>query len=204
MYTHRSSTSLVASLALTAASLATSANACSIPDYNQADTVAKIAAALGASAQPVVTGSSAAISPDSFGSRGAAAIVGLWKFTFTSKGNTAAGIPDGAPIDAGFQTWQSDGTEITNSSRPPLTSSFCLGAWEQEGYSTIKLNHFALSWDATGANLVGPANIREVLKVDRSGNTFAGTFTIDQYAQDGKTLLGHVGGTVAATRITVD
>jgi hypothetical protein len=129
------------------------------------------------------------------------AIVGLWKFTFLSQGNP--GIPDGAVIDAGFTTWHSDGTELMNSSRPPMTGSFCMGAWRQAG-TTYRLNHFALSWDPSGTVFVGPANIREQLRVDRAGNSFMGSFTLDQFAADGITLLAHVVGTVTGQRITAD
>ena len=39
-------------------------------------------------------------------------IVGFWRVTLTSKGNTGLGIPDGAQLDHGFAQWHSDGTEI--------------------------------------------------------------------------------------------
>ena len=129
-------------------------------------------------------------------------LVGLWKFTFVARGTD--GIPDGTVIDAGFVTWHSDGTEITNSSRPPKSGNFCMGVYKQIGKATFKLNHVGLSWDPTGAAFVGPANIRELVTLDRGGNNYAGSFTIDQYAQDGTTLLAHLSGDVAATRITAD
>src|SRR5437899_7459997 len=69
-------------------------------------------------------------------------IVGFWKVTFIAKGNS--GIPDGTVIDKAFVQWHSDGTEIMNSSRPPVTSSFCLGVWKKVGPSKYKLNHFAI------------------------------------------------------------
>lgn len=130
------------------------------------------------------------------------AVVGLWQFSFKSKGTP--GIPDGAEIDAGYVTWHSDGTELMNSGRAPMTGSFCMGAWKQVGASTFKLNHFAMSWDNTGTVFVGPANIREVVTVNRARDHYAGTFTLDQYASDGTTVLAHITGTVSATRITAD
>jgi hypothetical protein len=131
-------------------------------------------------------------------------ITGLWKFAFTAEGNAPPGPPDGTPIDAGYVTWHADGTEIMNSGREPMTGNFCMGVWKWIGDSTYKLNHYALSWDSTGTVLVGPANIREKVTVDRSRNHYSGAFSIDQYATDGKTLLEHVVGKVTATRITVD
>lgn len=127
-------------------------------------------------------------------------IVGFWKFTFTAEGN--ATIPDGTPVDAGFVQWHSDGTEIMNSSRPPVTQSFCLGVWSRTGGASYALNHFALSWDLD-SNFVGPANIREDVTVDQGGRSYAGTFTIDQFDQSGN-VLAHVTGKVIGTRITVD
>ena len=139
----------------------------------------------------------AALKPASFVlvSEQNAPIVGLWQIQFA--------LPDGTVIDSGYATWHSDGTEIMNSGRAPMTSSFCMGAWKQTKNGMFKLNHFALSWDSTGQNLVGPANIRELVAVDHTGNHYSGTFTIDQYDTNGN-LLAHVAGSVTATRITAN
>jgi hypothetical protein len=130
-----------------------------------------------------------------------AGIVGMWKVQFVSEGTT--GIPDDTVIDSAYAQWHSDGTEIMNSGRPPITSSFCLGVWKRTGKSTYKLNHFALSWDPTGAVFVGPANIREEVTLDDSGNSFSGTFTIDQFDTNGNTL-AHIVGKITAQRVTPD
>jgi hypothetical protein len=130
-----------------------------------------------------------------------APIVGLWKFTFVSEDNP--GIPDGTVIDAGYVTWHSDGTEITNSGRAPMTGSFCMGVWKQTKHSTYKLNHFGLSWDPTGTTFIGPANLRAEVVVDRGKNSYSGTFTIDQYDTNGN-LLVHLAGNVAAQRVIVE
>jgi hypothetical protein len=132
-----------------------------------------------------------------------AGIVGLWKVKFVSKGNTGIGIPDGAPLDDGYATWHSDGTEIMNSGRAPITSSFCMGVWKRTGRSSYKLNHFALSWDPTGKTLVGPTNIKEEIVLEGSENSYSGTVTIDQYDTEGH-LLVHISGVVSAQRITAD
>jgi hypothetical protein len=127
-------------------------------------------------------------------------IVGMWQVTLVAKGNV--GIPDGAVIDKGFSQWHSDGTEILNSSRAPVTQSFCLGVWKKVGTSRYKLNHFPISWDPN-SNLVGLANIREEVTLSSDGNSFAGTFTLDQYDQAGNKLV-HIIGQISATRVTVD
>jgi len=142
-------------------------------------------------------------------------IVGMWHVTFASDGNDAAPflIPDGATLDDGYAQWHTDGTEIMNSSRDPATGSFCLGVWQSEGGRSYKLNHFALSWDNTGALcvpqpsatscLVGPTNIREAITVDPGGNTYSGTVTIDQYDTSGH-LIFRLRGLVSAQRITAN
>ena len=152
---------------------------------HHATTIAQTAAARAAHADP-----------------GEASIVGLWKFTFVSKGTT--GIPDGTVLDAGYTTWHSDGTELMNSSRPPKSGDFCMGVYKQTKHATYALNHVTLAWDPTGMAFVGPGSIRELVTLDHTGNAYSGTFTIDQFAQDGTTVLAHLAGTVSATRITAD
>jgi hypothetical protein len=138
----------------------------------------------------------------SFAERGSESqrIVGFWKASFVSEGSN--GISDGTVVDSPFVEWHSDGTEIMNSTRTPVTGDFCMGIWHKTGKFTYELNHFALGFD-TSSNFVGPAQIREQITVDKKGNTYAGTFTIDQYDPTG-TLLAEVKGNVTATRITVD
>ena len=130
-------------------------------------------------------------------------IVGFWKEKMIA-GSNDQNIPAGAVIDAGFSQWHSDGTEIHNASqRPPVTQSFCLGVWENVGPLKYKLNHFALSWDSSGTILVGPANIREEITLSHDHNSFSGTFTIDQYDQQG-TRLAHITGQIQGKRITMN
>jgi len=144
-----------------------------------------------------------------------ASIVGLWQFVFISTGNDVEPflIKDGDQLDAGYAQWHSDETEIMNSSRDPATSSFCLGTWKRTGNRTYKLNHFALSWDNTGrlctpegtasSCFAGPANIREEIVLDRRGNSYTGTVTIDQYDAQNHWMF-RLTGTVSARRITAD
>ncbi len=89
-----------------------------------------------------------------------------------------------------------------NSSRPPVTQSFCLGVWKKVGGLRYKLNHFAISWDPNN-NLVGPGNIREEVALSPTGKKFNGTFTIDQFDQAGNTLV-HITGHLSGIRITAD
>ena len=106
-------------------------------------------------------------------------IVGFWHFTFTSEGTTNPPIPNGTVIDGGFAEWHSDKTEITNSSRPPATGNFCLGVFEKTGPSC------------------------EIVTVDRDGDRYSGTFSIDQYDTN-KNLVAHIVRNVKATRVTIN
>ena len=124
-----------------------------------------------------------------------APIVGFWKIQLT--------LPDGTVVDQGYATWHADGTEIINSSRPPISGNFCTGVWKRTGRSTYKLNHFAMGWDASGTNFIGPTNLKEEVVLDRSHNSYAGTFTVDQYDTNGN-VIGHGAGQVTGQRITVD
>jgi hypothetical protein len=124
-----------------------------------------------------------------------AAIVGFWKLQLL--------LPDGTVLDDGYVTWHSDGTEIMNSGRPPITGNFCMGVWRQTGRAAYKLNHYGLSWDPTGTTLIGPANLREQVVVGNGGSSYSGTFTVDQYDTEGNVLI-HLEGTVSAQRITAD
>ncbi|HEX3913238.1 MAG TPA: hypothetical protein VHW71_07005 [Steroidobacteraceae bacterium] len=152
-----------------------------------------------------------------------APIVGLWSFKYTSKGNMATlGIPDGAPIDNGNTAWFADGNEITFSgARNPIVGASCIGVWKQTGERTYVLNHIGLSWNpmAPSNGLAGPGNpgggpgassgpafIKQFVTLSRDGQSYTGTFSINQLMPDGKTpaLPAPIKGTLTATRVTVD
>jgi hypothetical protein len=129
-------------------------------------------------------------------------IVGTWKEHWISEGSE--GIKDGTEIDAGYAQWHSDGTEINLSGlRSPLTGNVCLGEWIKTGARTYQLNHFGVSYDSTGLNLVGPARIQQWLTIDAKGNATWGKFTIDQFDEAGN-LLAHLEGKIIGTRVTME
>ena len=129
-------------------------------------------------------------------------IVGFWHVVFISEGTKNPPIPDGVPVDMGFAQWHSDNTEILNSSRPPATANFCLGVWTQTGRRTYSLNHYAMSFNPDGTFL-GPANIKENVTLSSDGNSYTGSFSIDQYDTQ-LNLLAHIVGNINATRVTVN
>jgi hypothetical protein len=129
-------------------------------------------------------------------------IVGTWKEHWISEGSE--GIPDGTEFDASYSQWHSDGTEINVSGlRLPLTGDVCLGEWIRTGARTYRLNHFGVSYDSTGLNIVGPARIQQSLTIDPKGNSTSGTFTVDQWDESGN-LLAHIQGKVTGTRVTME
>jgi len=141
-------------------------------------------------------------------------IVGFWRVKFISDG-ISSGLspapPKGAPVDAGYSEWHSDGTEIMNSGgHAPSTSSFCLGVWEKTALRKYALNHFAIAWDPTKVTaetpqgvIVGPVSIRENVTLAENGESFTGRFTINQYDESDH-LLFHLQGSITATRIAVN
>lgn len=140
-------------------------------------------------------------------------IVGMWKETMVSDGTAYPGVvPNGMTIDFGTTQWHSDGTEfLISGGRAPSTGDVCMGVWEQVGPNTFSLKHVALPYNSSDSNppvvpavFVGPSIIKENVTVSRSGNSYEGTFTIDQYATDETTLLEHIGGTVTGIRFTPD
>ena len=157
-----------------------------------------------------------------------APIVGLWSFTYISKGNSnTIGAPDGAPLDAGATVWFADGNEMTYSgARNPIVGATCLGVWKRTGEYTYVLNHVGLSWNPQAASTSppnapgpaslsnpgggpgapgGPAFIKQYVVLARDGQSYSGTFTITNLAPDGKTPAGPViKGLIKATRVTVD
>jgi hypothetical protein len=129
-------------------------------------------------------------------------IVGTWKEKWISEGTD--GIPDGTEVDAVYAQWHSDGTEINVSGlRAPITGDVCLGEWIKTGARTYQLNHFGISYDSTGVNLVGPARIQQWLTLDAKGDSTSGKFTIDQWDEAGNPVGPHVQGNVTGTRVTM-
>jgi len=132
----------------------------------------------------------------------------MWHATLTAQGNEL-GPPDGTPLDNALVTWHNDGTELTNSARPPQDGDFCMGVWKKTGKYTYKLNHIAwFSNDTANApggtgNPTGPTRLVQVITLSPDGKHYSGTFTVDAYDTLGNPI-AHVVGVLAATRITLD
>ncbi|MBZ5625619.1 MAG: hypothetical protein LAQ69_44035 [Acidobacteriia bacterium] len=108
-------------------------------------------------------------------------------------------LVDGKPVDLSFEIWHADGTEVLIDQTPPVEGNVCIGTWAQTGTLTYKLTHPALNFDMNG-NFIGTVLIREVVELDRSGNKFSGTYTVDVFDLNG-TATDHLDGQFAATRV---
>jgi hypothetical protein len=135
----------------------------------------------------------------------AASIVGLWKFTVASQGNTShnPSIPDGAQIDWGYSQWHSDTNEFSMSAlHSPASGNICMGTWAQDG-GTYNLNHFALNFDTTSGAWTGTVDIHQAVTVSLGGTMYTGTYIIDVYDTKGNHV-DHIGGQVTAIRMNLD
>ncbi len=142
------------------------------------------------------------IDDDAATTRPEPSIVGTWKEKWISEGSE--GIKDGTEFDASYSQWHSDGTEINVSGlRAPLTGDVCLGEWIKSGARTYQLNHFGISYDSTGVNIVGPARIQQWLTIDPKGDSTSGKFTVVQWDEAGNSL-AHIQGKVTGTRVTME
>ncbi len=183
----------------------TPAKACNVPLPGSSQLIvpdiAAIVAAQGAAAQTSETGEAEA-SVEKPGERdvhanvsanNAGTITGLWQITFYSGPYV---------VDAGFDVWHSDGTEMLNDTPPPATGNVCVGVWQQATNTTYRLKHPSWTFDNNG-NLTGTAVIRETVTISSSKNSFSGPYTIDFYDNSGHST-GHYTGTVQATRIVAN
>lgn len=128
-----------------------------------------------------------------------ASIVGMWREQF---------FVGTQQIDFAFAQWHADGTEFMNSGTlNPEGQNYCLGVWQKTNALNYHLNHFAFAY-APGATTdvhttpAATVNIKEDVSLDRQGNAFSGTFTIDSYDFVSNKLLQHVAGRVVGQRIT--
>lgn len=138
-------------------------------------------------------------------------IVGMWHVVFTAQTQNGESIPvtGGVVIDNSVVVWNSDGTEIMNSSRSAQDGNFCLGVWKRTGDRTYLLNHIPWQgnvYDPTvPPDTIGPAQggaqIIEHITLSPDGNSYTGTFTLHAYDTSGNVYVWFT-GTLSAKRIT--
>lgn len=127
----------------------------------------------------------------------AASIVGLWHVTFQQ---LSPGPP--AFFDEGYDQFHSDGTEILNDIPAPVTGNVCLGVFVKTGARSYKLHHVYWNFDANGA-VIGRGTWDSEITLDKSGNSYTGTWTIKNYTPAGVVLLPVLSGNLSALRIWV-
>jgi hypothetical protein len=77
-----------------------------------------------------------------------------------------------------------------------------MGVWKKVGPSTYKLNHMGFNYDGNGA-LIAVAVIREKVVVDKTGNAYTASISVDLFDPQGNHF-SHVQGQIQAVRITAD
>ena len=82
---------------------------------------------------------------------------------------------------------------IVNSGRPRITGTPCMGVWKPVRESTFRLNHVALSQDASNLRCIFTAGVKEHVTLNGPANGYRGTFTIDQFDTSGN-VLAHIAG----------
>jgi hypothetical protein len=122
-------------------------------------------------------------------------ITGLWAVNFTQ---------GGLAFDQGYDVFHSDGTEILNDG-----PTVCLGVWARTGLRKFKLHHVFSNWvvDASGLiTFTGTGTWDTEITLDKSGNSYTGTFTIQNFDTSGNPISlppFEGSGNVIGTRITV-
>jgi hypothetical protein len=154
-----------------------------------------VAASIPGTASADCGGDLARLRPAAFVTHGDAtqpSIVGLWKVTLTSAG---------VVVDIGFDAWHADGTETLNDASP-VSHNVCLGVWTHIGRRTFQLKHPAFRYDAAG-NVIGTLVLREINTVNRAGDRFTGTFSIEFFDPNGVSIFKGE-GEITGERVTVD
>jgi hypothetical protein len=140
--------------------------------------------------------------PATLDANGNPTIVGMWYVVSTSEGN--AGIPDGTVTDFGIGDWHGDLTEFYNSGgHAPSTQNFCMGTWKQTASGSYYVNHFGYSYDQTSGALLNRVEIKELVTLNSTGNSYTGTFVVTIYDLNGVEVQKPTGD-LAGSRLTVD
>ena len=121
-------------------------------------------------------------------------IVGLWHVTYVA--------PDGSTVYESFDQWHGDGNEFEVADVG--VGVVCQGTWKQTPAGTVRLFHIGWKFDLN--NVVnGTFTITQTNMVGGDGNSYQGTFELQNFDLDGNHIDGEdVSGTVKATRLTVN
>ena len=104
-------------------------------------------------------------------------------------------------FDEGYDQFHSDGTEVLNDIPAPSSGNICLGVFVKTGRLSYDLHHVFWTFDGSG-NLIGRGEWDSNITLDKSGASYAGTWTVKNYTLSGVLLLPVYPGTMSAQRIT--
>ena len=116
--------------------------------------------------------------------------LGLWHVVYTSGGVT---------MQESFDQWHADGLEFEVADLQ--IGAMCQGTWEQTEPGTVKLFHVGWNFDPTGTTLIGSFIMVQSDTLSADGNTYDGTFLIQNFDLSGNHVPGDLSGPVHATRL---
>ncbi len=125
---------------------------------------------------------------------------GSWLFTVTA--TSASGLP--SPI-IGIETYAAGGGYTETDQLSFMPSSLATpghGAWKRTGERTFLLTYLTLNHDTQGT-FQGTSKIRQVAKLNETGNAYSGSGNFDVYDVQGNVILSGT-FTIQATRIQVE
>jgi len=100
-----------------------------------------------------------------------------------------------------FDQWHADGNEFEVADLQ--LGAMCQGTWEQTAPGTVRLFHVGWNFDPTGITLVGYFTEIQTDTLSADGNTYDGTFLIQNFDLSGNHVPGDLSGPVHAKRLTV-
>ena len=134
-------------------------------------------------------------------------LVGMWHTKLLLGGS------NGPVYDEALEHYHADGTHmLISNGLPPALGNICIGIYKRIGLRTYKLRHMTWNWspemnDAWGVQgtPAGRFELNMTLRLDESGNSYRGTWTVKNFDVDGNHVPGlDAEGVVSGTRITVN
>lgn len=134
-------------------------------------------------------------------------LVGMWHTKLLLGGN------NGPVYDEAFEHYHGDGTHmLISNGLPPALGNICIGTYKRIGGRTYRLTHMTWNWSpdmnlgfGVPGTFAGRFELNMTLRLDESGNSYRGTWSVQNFDPDGTHIPGlDAEGVVRGTRITVN
>ena len=134
-------------------------------------------------------------------------LVGMWHTKLLLGGSS------GPVYDEAFEHFHGDGTHmLVSNGLPPALGNVCIGVYKRTGPRTYKLRHMTWNWspemnEAWGVQgtPAGRFELNMTLRLDESGNSYRGVWTVKNFDTDGNHIPGlDAEGVVRGTRLAGD